>query len=1323
MPDFLAAIIRWTARLAAGLVIVLALLVGVARLLLPEAASFAADIRSLARDVSGFDVDFDLISAGVSLHGPELRFYGVSVRWPDGQRVIAVVEASVALDVLTLLTKGKLRPGRLYVSGANIDVRVLPDETIQLQGRPWQDYFGPDRQMSQAWPNLQLKLREIGFNYADSSRDLELLVETLDAELRPDRLSLTAALLPEPGFGRRFELAADIPRALIQAPRELADDIRWSVQLRAEDVRLAPWLLLTGVTSAAVLDSEGAAELDLNFNGLRPTQILAAVDLKNLILAPPGGGAVLYDRVAGDFNWQHTATGWLAQAEKLRIERRGRAWPESSGSIRYEKLVDAGHLVIGVADFLRLEDLTPILQTFAGDLLNQAGLTGTAAGEVWDTSARILLQADEVTDYAVQSDFAGLGYATVSPDIEFSGISGRLAADTSGGTLELASRNAAFRVADWFGETIIINRLDGLAVWRAGPDGYRVIMNNVSVETPDGQAEASLELFTDRSFGAPELDMLATASLPDIRTASRYLPVSLSLPVRDWLGKALAGGQVTGAGVQLRGPLDSFPFRNDEGIFHIEVEFTDVLLDYAPGWPRIEDASGKVVFDKAGLFSVENRLSIQGIELENVTAKIADLNEGQVSIDADAAVDLSQLKKFLQATPVGDRLGSAFANVGARGAATAQIQLGLPVRRLADWELDGQLTTADGSIWLAGLAPRLDRLRGTATIRNTAVTLEPATARVLGESVVVAVVPAAAADTDYSHRATLAGSFAIRSLLTALEISPPDLIDGRTEVELAAFLPVAGPEDTGVFRLQVDSPLTGLTSLWPYPLNKTVDEAERLRLIVRFPDTDQLQLSATLDRGMSVALEFLRDSDRWLLSRGSLLGGSEAAVLPATEGLELRGYLDRVSLSEWLAVVPAAARAAGNGQSGWQTQFRRADFQLGRLDALGYSFNDLDLQLEGTSGAWNINVGGPLLEGRLRVPFASAGADPLEFDLSRLYLLDTDSEATAASDERSVDPRNFPDLLGQIEDFSLGTMRLGQLDVDIRKTPGGLRVARLETAAPNFELSVFGDWLVVDNAQRSRLRAELNSGDFAATLERLGYTPLIDASSAVITADLLWEGGPGMAAVLASTGQLEILLRNGRVRDVEAGGGRLLGLLSVASLPRRLALDFSDITDNSLAFDKISGRFRMDFGNAFTCNLALEGEVADLVIVGRTGLGPQDYDQIAAVRPHVSNLMPVSAAFLGGPTVGIAALLVTQLFRKPLSSIGESYYKISGSWSAPEFVAAQRSELDTSAYADCESQLPNLSPEELAAFEGLASDAVRTGTTAPPESTETMPAP
>jgi len=114
---------------------------------------------------------------------------------------------------------------------------------------------------------------------------------------------------------------------------------------------------------------------------------------------------------------------------------------------------------------------------------------------------------------------------------------------------------------------------------------------------------------------------------------------------------------------------------------------------------------------------------------------------------------------------------------------------------------------------------------------------------------------------------------------------------------------------------------------------------------------------------------------------------------------------------------------------------------------------------------------------------------------------------------------------------------------------------------------------------------------------------------------------------------------------VEPGAGRMLGLMSVVELPRRLSLDFRDVTDKGLAFDRVRGDFDIRAGNAYTQNLLVKGPAVDIGVAGRTGLAAQDYDQTVVVSGNPSGPITVAGALAGGPIGAAGALLVSQLFK------------------------------------------------------------------------------
>jgi uncharacterized protein YhdP len=139
--------------------------------------------------------------------------------------------------------------------------------------------------------------------------------------------------------------------------------------------------------------------------------------------------------------------------------------------------------------------------------------------------------------------------------------------------------------------------------------------------------------------------------------------------------------------------------------------------------------------------------------------------------------------------------------------------------------------------------------------------------------------------------------------------------------------------------------------------------------------------------------------------------------------------------------------------------------------------------------------------------------------------------------------------------------------------------------------------------------------------------------------------------------------------DVEPGAtGRVLGLLSVSSLPRRLTLDFSDLFADGFSFDTINGSFLVDSGNAYTNDLVVDGPAARIDISGRVGLVDKDYDQLVSVTPYIKSGLSLAGALAGGPAVGAVMIVAETLLKdklEPLNKLARKQYTVTGPWTDP----------------------------------------------------------
>ncbi len=214
-------------------------------------------------------------------------------------------------------------------------------------------------------------------------------------------------------------------------------------------------------------------------------------------------------------------------------------------------------------------------------------------------------------------------------------------------------------------------------------------------------------------------------------------------------------------------------------------------------------------------------------------------------------------------------------------------------------------------------------------------------------------------------------------------------------------------------------------------------------------------------------------------------------------------------------------------------------------------------------------------------------------------------------------------------------------------------------------MSAKGEWRGKDGGS-GRIEGTLTSTDVGDTLKQLGYAPVIEAKTGRHGfRHELGGRADGRCAQSHATGHVQVALDKGQIVGLKPGAGRVLGLASVAALPRRLALDFSDLTDKGFAFDTVRGDFDLRDGSAYTDNVLVKGPAAEIGLIGRVGLKNKDYDQTAVVTGSVGNSPLPLAAFAAGPVIGGAVLLFTQVFKQPLKGLARGYYRITGNWDNP----------------------------------------------------------
>jgi uncharacterized protein (TIGR02099 family) len=903
------------------------------------------------------------------------------------------------------------------------------------------------------------------------------------------------------------------------------------------------------------------------------------------------------------------------------------------------------------------------------------------------TAAISLEKRDDAHDYTVSGQFAELGITARDGVPGFGGLTGELRADRRSGRLELRTTGGSFDWPDVFRAPLELSSATGIVVWREGPDAVRVVTDDLVVATPDASTRTNLELTLPLGDGAPSLDLETAVSSFAVGVVHKYLPAGKMPPaVVEWLDGALQGGLVREGNLRFSGPLNAFPFDHGEGEFRAVAQVEGGRLAYISDWPWAEDLDGTVEFVNAG-FTARGSGRTLGNRTSDVRASIADLRSGVLDLNLDTIGPLAQVLQYLQSAPlIARHLGPDFDRVEApNGTGEVHVNMSLPLKDRAAYDLKAALDMTDGELAFRGFAPHATEIQGRLALTGGSLSGEGIEAIFL-DGPVVARVDSPEVE-GYRARISLEGEVTIDAVVNAFDLPFGGYMAGQTRWQGSLMIPAAEIDDREPPRITVDSNLTGVALRLPAPFAKAPSEPTNLEVELTFPPSGALEMQGYLGASRRFALEFDPDAARgkYKFKRAALRFGGALPALRMERGVTIDGTIAELNIDDWLALGRGSSGGAGGrggGSGSLAGAFAGAEVQVAELAVFGQKLGTTKLSARRRTDDWQLEVDSEPVAGTLLVP-ADLGKDPqIVAVMRRLRLAAATGGQTVVG---KVDPRNLPGLQLHADEFVLGQRRLGRLDAEVLSDPLGLRLVSFESATQSFSAQGSGGWFTGSDGDTTRIAVSLTSSDVTKTLDELGFDSIVQAQSLDVTASVYWPGPPSGAWMDHVGGDFALHAKKGSLLDVQPGAGRVVGLLSISALPRRLALDFRDVFNRGLVFDEINGDFVVVDGNAYTDNLKLTGPVAEIGVIGRTGLRDKDYRQQAVVTAEPGKVLPTVGGLLGGPAVAAALLIFTRIFKEPLKGIGRASYCVSGHWEQPMVERLSQEQLE---HGDLCAELP-----------------------------------
>ncbi|HXC08481.1 MAG TPA: YhdP family protein [Steroidobacteraceae bacterium] len=1248
----------------AGLLGVLLLLLLAVKLALDRAPAYEGEIKAWVHAQTGYHIGFAGVSPSFRWYGPELHFERMELRSKDDRRVLArAAGGRVAADIWQLISSGKLLAGRIELDSPNIVIARLGPTSFALASEiklGGNDSSALETLTLDDLPAGKLAIRHATVTMQNWNSALpRLTLQDVNLDVRRGEAALAlefAAHLP-PALGGTLEITGSA------RGRSDLQTLNWNVSLGSRDISFAGWRLLLPEYLSRLDAGTGAFVLSAHGAG----RILTGADLsftaRDVAVLLSDGPSAKFQQISGALSVIHAGDRWTLSGRQVRAVRAGRRDPDSQFDVSWRG-GDAGLLDLRAsASYLRADNLLPLAgllpQKDVRDRLREIAPTGE-----W-TDTVVALSRDAVTNpwrLQVQAKFRDVGFAPVGRAPGLRGLSGSIAGNETGGHVAIDTPKAVFNWPEQFAQPVDLAPLKSTLYWKRTNEELLIATPDWEMRNRDGAVHGKAAWAVPADGGSPVLTLVAAVENGNVASARNYLPRGvIAPPALLWLDRALVAGRLSHADVVLAGPIKHFPFRDGSGVFLARCAIDGMTLDYGEGWPRAEYVATQVEFRNEGLSARLESGRVGGVAVESGDARFADFKTGELQIHVSASGDAGEALRFLRATPLELSAEHAFSSVEATGSMQTKVNLFLPFkdfvhrRVLVHGHLEGVTFNRVGSTTAA------TDLSGDFDIDGAQVAHADIHGRVLGGSFQMqARTPRNRAPnrTQLEFRGTLTGE----ALRAALSLPAGIAIGGQTDWRGSLRM---APEPNRERSLRVSSTLVGLEMKLPAPLDKPADAPLPSWVEIQWPASGgplgRLSLGSVLSG--SYALE--SDAKGLRLARVALnFGGGESSVNEA-QIVNVGGSVARLDLAGWLKLQPADKSARPLAE-----YLRAATLNVAELDYMGLAFRDVSLDLAIATGGLNITVGGPNVAGTIAIPAAADSAQPWKMQFTRLHVdvaphpEGQGSDSAAAGDTNEpVDPRAIPAVDFHAADFDWGERQFGDVQATLVKLDDGVSLVQLTVTGTDFTVGATGEWRGRD-AGLGHITGTLNSTDVQGTLKQLGYLPVIEGRAGRMDFDLNWAGPPTGENLSQAAGHLQLSLEKGQIVGLNPGAGRVLGLTSVAALRRRLALDFSDLTDKGLAFDTAKGDFDLRDGNAYTENVLVKGPAADIGLIGRVGLKNRDYDQTAVVTGSVGNSLPL-AALAGGPVVAGAVLLFTQVFKQPLKGLARGYYRITGSWDNP----------------------------------------------------------
>lgn len=1239
----------------AVLIIFAAVFSSIFRSLTPWATQYKSEVETHLSTLIGQPVTIRTMETGWYWFQPVLQLKQVTLN-PGASDSLHVAKLLIGINLFKSVWHWRIEPGVLYLEDMDLNIK-------QVNGN-WQvDGISTNVAMTRE------RALKIVTWFAEQER---LIVRNVSAQVHfsdGGLIPMRHVNLSIVNHGGDYKIKGD---ALFDQTNsttlQLVGDLSFDpsqiketsghVYFSAKHLVPAQWQSIVPLTGQRLEGGKGNVALWLDLEKGKVSSAQAQVKFKRLAWSMAGSKRnQLIQSLAANVAWKPDNKGWQFHADHVALRVGNYRWPENQLEIKYNRAQQAYQLFI---KSLVLDSLFSGIIEWPDSM--QTLVNMKPHGTLTDT--QLLIKNKQFN--AILTRFDQLGWQAHKKIPAVENITGVLNWQPEEGHLELDSEHSTIGVTGY--PTQHLDLLNGALDWKQLSDGLRVSIDRLVVSQPELTltAEGVVDRVTTSSLGNIRLNTAFSGK--NLQQWIALIPDGLLKPKLNlWLKQDIKTiGEATGK-ITVNGLASDFPFDQNNGEFTITSHLKGAELHITSKWKLATEIEAYLRLKSRNLEVDIVNANFQGAPTKQLNLHLDDIGKHKEILYVVGIIQapMKKMVDFVMASPLQKKL-STLNMLKIKGKALLNLRVAVPLYTNLDDDIlvNGDLNFVDNAVLVHHTIGdiNLDDLSGNLRFDEKGITHSSLVANVLGYPLNITM-----QSTKFPKPYTsilLDGECTVDSLKSRIKSPIFAYLKGMFTFK-ANFKLTEDPQDLDT--LHVVSSLQGLAVNLPPPLGKPFNSKVPLDVTVDFNPQKSIRFKSNYNNRLSTDFTFGSQDGAFAFKSGQVRLGSAAALDQMKPGLGIVGTLVGFDLQAWKKVFMSLHEESTHVH--WLDYLRTVHVKLGELAFMQHHFDNLDLNAKILPNKdWSFELAQKNIAATLSY---NAPSHSLSGYIKHLQLLPLADSLRAGDHPSSYRPDQIPNLNLRVENLAVGATQIGDVTLKSQSTPERLLIKYLRIDSTVYRVDIQGEWSQKNKKNQTQVQVKMGLKDLAKVLERWEINPAVNAKTGEMTFNGGWNSSLFNFSLGNLSGAMYLQLKSGIITDLsqeteeKLGLGKLLSILSLQTIPRRLQLDFSDLSHQGYSFDEFKGHFDIKKGVMTTQDSYIDGPVAYAGMKGDLDLVSRMYDLDVKVSPHITASLPIVATIAGGPIAGLAAWVANKIISKGMQKITAYSYKVSGPWNQP----------------------------------------------------------